>query len=335
MKIIIITVILLIFIPSIGWTAPECGKLDVLCVGLVTDVGQIDDKSFNQSAWEGVVLAARQLGAHTKYLETRDAKDYAANIGLFVRNHYDVIVTVGFALGEATTISAKKYPDILFIGIDQFQSAPIPNLAGLVFHEEQAGFLAGALAAMLSKTGIISAVLGTDLVPPIVRFQKGFEAGSHYMKKDIKVISSYHPGGLDMGFTDPEWGAASAKQAIDQGADVIFGAGGKTGNGCLIEVATHPGKYCIGVDTDQWETLPEARGCLVSSAVKMISASVFNLIKKAHEGKFPGGNDYGEVGLAPFHDFHDRLPQDIKEKLIQIQTRIQNGSIAISLPQNY
>ena len=328
----IAAIMMLILIPSISWAAHECGRLDVLCVGLVTDVGQIDDKSFNQSAWEGVNMAARQLGAYTKYIETRDAKDYTANIQLFVRNDYDVIVTVGFALGEATTMAAKKYPNIMFIGIDQFQVNPMPNLTGLVFHEEQGGFIAGALAAMLSKTGIIAAILGTDLVPPIVMFKKGFEAGARYIQKDIKVISSYHPGGLDMGFTDPEWGAASAKQAIDQGADVIFGAGGKTGNGCLIEVATHPGKYCIGVDTDQWETLPEARGCLVSSAVKMIRSSVFDLIQKANEGKFPGGNYFGKISLAPFHGFEHKILQSIKDKLIQIQSHIRDGSIIISIP---
>jgi len=323
--------LLLMFIPSICWAASECGQPDILCVGLVTDVGQIDDKSFNQSSWKGVTLAADKLGARVKYIETRDAKDYATNINLFIKNHYDVIVTVGFALGETTSIAAKQHPDTMFIGIDQIQVDPLKNLTGLVFHEEHGGYLAGALAAMLSRSGTVAAVFGTDLVPPIVKFKRGFEIGARHTNKDIKVITSFHPGGLDMGFTDPEWGAASAKQAIDQGADVIFGAGGKTGNGCLIEVAAHPGIYCIGVDTDQWQTLPEARGCLVSSAVKLIQVSVFDLIQKANDGTFPGGNYFGDIGLAPFHDFDDKVPGEIKNRLTEIQNQIKNGTISVSI----
>jgi len=247
-----------------------------------------------------------------------------------VRNGYDVIVTVGFGLGEASMQAAKAYPDVAFIGIDQFQPVSIPNLAGLVFREDRAGFLAGALAAMLSKSGTVAAVFGTDLVPPIVNFRKGYGAGARYVRKDIRVISTCHPGGLDVAFTDPEWGAATAKQAIDQGADVLFGAGGKTGNGCLVETASHAGKFCIGVDSDQWETLSEARACLVSSALKRIGPSVSGLIESAGRGTFPGGNYYGKVGLAPFHDFERVVTAEIRSKLSKIEKGLQDGSIAIS-----
>jgi basic membrane protein A len=302
-------------------------------VGLVTDVGQIDDKSFNQSAWEGVKEAkAKGVADKIDYIETTDAKDYATNIQLFADNGYDVIVTVGFALGQATDEMAQKYPNIKLIGVDQFQANPVPNVAGLIFHEDQAGFLAGALAAMLTKTNTIGAVLGTNLVPPVVAFKEGYEAGARYIKPDIKTISTYHPGGLDNAFTDPEWGAATAKQAMDQGADVIFGAGGKTGNGALIEVASvaKSGKevYCIGVDTDQWLTVPEAHPCLVSSAMKLITPGVFDLIKMAKDGKFPSGNYYGTTGLAPFHDFDSKIPQEVKDKLNEIRKGLLDGTIS-------
>ncbi len=305
----------------------DCKSAEVFCVGLVTDVGEIDDKSFNQSAWEGVQKAASELGAQVKYIETKDAKDYANNIALFADEGYDVIVTVGFALGQATAEAAQKYPDIKFIGVDQFQAETIPNLAGLIFPEDKAGFMAGALAAQLTKSGTIAAVLGTDLVPPVVAFKEGYEAGARYINPDINLISTYHPGGLDVAFVDPEWGAATAKQAIDQGADVVFGAGGKTGNGALIEVASHPGLYCIGVDTDQWETVPEAHPCLVSSAMKLITPGVFDLIGKAKNGAFPGGNYIGETGLAPFHDFDSKVPQEVKDKLAEIDKGLRDGSI--------
>jgi basic membrane protein A len=300
-------------------------------VGLVTDVGEIDDKSFNQSAWEGVQRAEEELGlAEIDYIETKDAKDYEANIRLFADEGFDVIVTVGFALGEATLAMADEYPDVNFIGVDQFQvpDAEKPNVAGLIFQEDKSGFLAGALAAMLNESGTIAGVYGTDLVPPVVAFKEGYEGGAAYIDPEIEVISTYHPGGLDVAFTDPEWGATTAKQAIDQGADVVFGAGGKTGNGAIIEAAAHEGVYCIGVDTDQWLTVPEAHPCLVSSAMKLITPGVLDLIKMAQEGSFPSGNYLGPVGLAPFHDFEDEISQDIKDRLEEIDAGLKDGSIS-------
>jgi basic membrane protein A len=174
----------------------------------------------------------------------------------------------------------------------------------------------------------VAAVLGTDLVPPVVAFKEGYEAGALYVNPDIEVISTYHPGGLDVAFTDPEWGATTAAQAIDQGADVIFGAGGKTGNGAIIEAASHEGVYCIGVDTDQWETVPEAHPCLISSAMKLIVPGVVELTRMAHDGAFPAGNYYGSAGLAPFHDFEDVIPDDVKAALEEIDAGLADGSIS-------
>ena len=313
----------------------DCASEDVFCVGLVTDVGEVDDKSFNQSAWEGVARAEEELGAQVDYIETSDAKDYGANIALFADAGYDVIVTVGFALGEATLEAAATYPDINFIGVDQFQawefddddSTNVPNVAGLIFNEDKAGFLAGALAGLLTETNTIAAVLGTDLIPPVVAFKEGYENGALYANPDVTSISTYHPGGLDVAFTDPEWGASTAAQAIGQGADVIFGAGGKTGNGALIEVAGNEGLFCIGVDSDQWETVPEAHSCLVSSAMKLITPGVFDLVSASQSGSFPAGNFVGDVGLAPFHDFDSVVSDEIKATLEEINAGLQDGSI--------
>ena len=311
-----------------GGGGDDCSSEDVLCVGLVTDVGEVDDKSFNQSSWEGVQKTEADLGAKIDYVETKDAKDYAANIALFAEQKYDIIVTVGFLMTEATIEAANQYPDINFIGVDQFQVEALPNLAGLIFSEDKSGFLAGALAAMMTNTDKIAAVLGTDLVPPVVAFKEGYEGGARYINPDIDIISTYHPGGVDVAFTDPEWGATTAKQALDQGADVIFGAGGKTGNGALEEVAGSPGKYCIGVDTDQWLTVPAAHPCLISSAMKLLTPGVFSLVELDTQGNFPGGNYVGPVGLAPFHDFEDKIPQEVKDTLAEIDAGLQDGSIS-------
>ena len=201
----------------------------------------------------------------------------------------------------------------------------------MVFAEDQSGFLAGALAAQLSKTGTIGAVLGTDLVPPVVAFKEGYELGAKYINPDVKLIATYHPGEISQAFVDPEWGAATAKQALDQGADVIFGAGGSTGNGALQEVAAAPGAgtdlFCIGVDTDQWETLPAAHPCLVSSAMKLITPSVVDLINSYAGGAMTSGNYFGGAGLAPFHDFESVIPQEVKDKLAEIDAALNDGSL--------
>jgi basic membrane protein A len=307
----------------------DCSDEAVLCVGLVTDVGEIDDKSFNQSAWEGAQQAAEDLGAaEVNYIETKDAKDYGANIALFADQGYDIIVTVGFAMGEATNEAAATYPDIDFIGVDQFQGDTIPNVTGLVFHEDQSGYLAGVLAASLSQSGTIASVLGSNLVPPVVAFNEGYKNGAMSVNPDIKIIDTFHPGGMDVAFTDPEWGATTGAQAISNGADVIFGAGGKTGNGALIESAGHDGVWCIGVDSDQWETVPEAHACLVSSAMKLITPGVVELATMSSKGEFAGGNFFGASGLAPFHDHEDAVSQEIKDLLDTTKAGLLDGSIS-------
>lgn len=307
----------------------ECSDEGVLCIGLVTDVGRVDDKSFNQSAWEGAQEAAEALGAaEVNYVETTNATDYGANIALFADQGYDIIVTVGFAMGEATIEAAGAYPDIDFIGVDQFLGEAPPNVTGLVFNEDKAGYLAGVLAASLSESGTIASVLGTDLVPPVVAFNEGYLNGARSINPDINIIATYHPGGLDVAFTDPEWGASTAAQAIAQGADVIFGAGGNTGNGALIEAAGNDGVWCIGVDSDQWETVPEAHNCLVSSAMKLITPGVVDLATMSANGEFPGGNYFGTTGLAPFHDHEAAISQELKDLLDTTAAGLIDGSIS-------
>ena len=198
--------------------AGDCSSADVFCVGLVTDVGKIDDKSFNQSAWEGVKQAEKDLSATVKYIETTDSKDYAKNIATFADAKYDVIVTVGFALGESTIAAAKQYPDIKFIGVDQSQSETVANLAGLIFDEDKAGYLAGVLAAAMSTSKKIGAVLGTDAVPAVWRFGEGYRAGALAQDPAVEVNVVYHNDvGFDKTFVDPEWGKTTTVSMIDKG----------------------------------------------------------------------------------------------------------------------
>jgi basic membrane protein A len=309
----------------------DCEQYDLseLQIGLVTDTNGIDDKSFNQSSWEGV-LAAEKCGAQVNYIETKNAEDYAENIAEFAENDYDIIVTMGFGMGTATTGAAALYPDVTFIGVDQFQTEAHPNVVGLIFHEDHAGYLAGVLAARLTQTNVIAAVLGTDQVPPVVAFKEGYEAGAKAINPDITIISIYHPGAIGQSFTDPRWGAATARQALDQNADVVFAAAGQTGDGALIAVANAvsedgPPPFCIGVDSDQWETVPEAHPCLVSSAVKLMDVGVADIITQVANGNVPAGNFYGEAALADFHDLADLVPDDVKAELESVRAGLPSG----------
>lgn len=324
---LVVLLVAAMLIPACGPSAPDCSKPETFCVGVVTDVGKIDDKSFNQSAWEGVKMAETELGAIVQYIETTDAKDYDKNIGTFGEAKYDVIVTVGFALGEATAAAAKQYPDTKFIGVDQFQAEVTPGLAGLNFPEDQAGFLVGALAAQMTKTGKIGGVFGTDAVPPVWRFGEGYRAGAMYINPDIEIFNVYHSDvGFDKTFTDPEWGAATAKSMIEKGADIIFGGGGKTGNGAVIG-AVEAGALGIGVDSDQYYTLPEAQKGLLSSAMKLITPGVFDLVKLAKDGAFPDGNYFGKAAYAPFHDLDGQVPAEVKAKMEEINAMLLDGSL--------
>ena len=318
-------------LPACAPAEADCSSADVFCVGLVTDVGKINDKSFNQSAWEGVQRAEKELGAKVQYIETSDAKDYAKNIATFGDEKYDVIVTVGFNLGEATDAAAATYPNTKFIGVDQFQAADVPGVAGLNFPEDQAGFLVGALASMMSQSHKIGAVCGTDAVPPVWRYGEGYKAGAAYADQqngtttDVQVV--YHSDvGFDKTFTDPEWGASTAKSMMDQGADAVFGCGGVTGNGA-ITAAAQAGAFAIGVDTDQYLTLPEAAPRMLSSAMKLITPGVFDLVKMAKDGSFPTGNYTGDAGYAPYHDLDSEVPADVKTQMETISKGLLDGSI--------
>ena len=318
----------------------DCAKEEVFCVGLVTDVGKINDKSFNQSAWEGVQKSqADGIADVVQFIETADAKDYAKNISTFGDAGYDVIVTVGFGLGEATFAAGKTYPNAKFIGVDQFQAWEYTddkaddsaNVTGLNFPEDNAGFLVGALAAMMSQSHVIGAVCGTDVVPPVWRFGEGYKAGAAYADgmngttTDVQVV--YHSDvGFDKTFTDPEWAATTANSMIDNGADVIFAGGGKTGNGAVV-AAAQKGIYAIGVDTDQYFTLPEAAPRILSSAMKLIVPGVAELIAAAKDGTIADGNFLGEAGYAPFHDLDGEVSAEIKAKMEEIAAGLLDGSI--------
>ncbi len=321
--------------------ATNCADPEVFCVGLVTSVGRLEDRSYNQAAWDGV-QQAKSAGKvdWAAPIETVDIRDYAANIQVFADAKYDVIVTVGADMADATLTAANAYPDVYFIGVDQDQSANqefTPNLVGLVFPEDQIGYLAGALAASLTQTGQIGAVLGSDASPAMLRYGQGFTNGAASINPDIVPKIIYHSDvGVNKSVDDPEWGAEQANTLVDEDVDIIFGAGGSTGSNALV-AAVMRGAYAIGSDTDEYYALPVAAPHLYTSVLKMIAPGVAELIAAARDAQaqtaaFPGGNYEGRVGLAPYHDLESSVPDELKVQMTQLTENLRSGDIQTGVP---
>ena len=305
--------------------ASSCSK--TWKVGLVTDVGKLSDKSFNYDSYQGVVKAQQDssLCVQGKAIESSTEDDYPKNIGLFVDQKYDVIVTVGFKLGDATIKAAKANPSIKFIMVDFADftdTTPPSNLLGLLFKEDQPGYLAGVLAGSLTKT---------NTVPPVVHYVEGFKNGAKSVNSGVKVLTIYQPESGAKDFNDPDWGKQQALTFFGQHADIVFGVGGNTGNGALV-AAKEQGKMCIGVDVDQYLSYPEVDSCLITSAEKHLDVAVKAAIADVVHGSFQSGiktfdikND--GIGLAPYHDWDSKIPADVKAKVTQAQSGLKNGTI--------
>ncbi len=315
-------------------TSSTCSK--TWHVGLVTDVGKLSDKSFNFDSYKGVqdAQADASLCVQGKAIESSTPDDYPKNIQQFLDQKYEMIIGVGFNLGDAVTAAAKANPSTQFVLVDAYDftdKTPPTNLIGLLFQEDQPGFLAGALAALVSKTGTIGVVAGLQTVPPVVRYVEGYAKGAEYAKPGTKVLKIYQPESGAKDFNDPDWGKQQGQTFISQGADVLFGAGGQTGNGALL-AAKDAGKFCVGVDVDQYVSYPDVDSCLITSAEKHLSLAVKQAVTDMVKGTSKGGissfniqND--GIGLAPYHDNASKIPADIQAKIADIQAKLKSGAI--------
>ena len=307
----------------------EMGPVESVC--LVTDVGRINDGTFNQFAYEGMVSAVEDFGLESTFIETQAQTDYDTNINSCVQEGFDVIVTVGFLIADATRAAAEANPGVYFIGVDQFFADHPANLVGIQYREDQGGFLAGALAAMMSQSGTIAGVYGID-IPPVVKFRNGFEQGAQYINPSIGLLGVY----ID-DFVAPDRGASAAEQFIGEGADVIFGAGGPTGSGG-IKRAAEEGIWVIGVDQDEYFTTFGTGSTpgveyLASSAVKRVDLGVYDMIDALvnEMDAWQGGGLYileaanNGITYAPAHDAN--VPQDVLDTLEVILQGLAAGTI--------
>ena len=308
-------------------------------VGLVTDVGKLSDKSFNFDSFNGVLDAQADstLCVKGKAIESSVESDYPKNIQTFLDASYDMIVTVGFKLGDATIKAAKANPNVKFAMVDFADFAELgkpahpANLVGLTFKEDQPGFLAGALAGLMTKTNVIGAVAGLVTIPPVVNYVKGYTNGAKYTNPAIKVLTIYQPESGAKDFNDPDWGKQQAVTFFGQNADIIFGVGGNTGNGGLV-AAKEKGKMCIGVDVDQYVSYPDVASCLITSAQKHLRQAVKTAITSMVKSTWQTGlvtfditND--GIGLAPYHDWDSKIPADVKAKIADITSKLKDGSL--------
>lgn len=300
-------------------------------MGVVLGTGGESDKSFNEYTLKGARAGADKAGLGFSYVSPAASSDYEKNIETQISEGADLVITVGFLMGDATAAMAKKYPDTRFViidyayppakdGTDPYQT-DLKNVTSLMFAEDQAGYLAGVLAACVSESGKVATVSGME-IPPVVRFVSGFQNGAKSFKPDIVTFNQYVAD-----FNDPATGKSIGQSFIGQGADVIFGVGGNTGNGGLL-AAKEAGKKGIGVDVDQYLSYPEVKDALISSAVKNIDTATTTAVQEFAAGTLKPGITLstiatGGVGLAPFHDWDSKIPQTCKDKVKAAEAAIK------------
>lgn len=312
---------------------------------MVSDSGGFDDKSFNQSGYEGMMRAKEELGIQTDKAESTSDADFEPNISNMVQGGCDIIIGVGFLMKDAILATAEANPDVKFALVDdtfasEGSDTTPPNSRGLVFNTAQASYLAGYAAAGMSQTGKVGTYLGMN-IPSTAVFADGFADGIAMYNQDndknVQLIGwdkGKQDGMIVGGFEDVSKGKQFTTQLIEQGADVIMPVAGQVANGTLQAAEEAPGTMVIWVDADGYETQPEYGNIILTSVLKEISNAVYDTIESVVEGTFTSGNYVGTlknggVGLAPWHDFEDKVPQELKSEIDQIRERIISGDISV------
>ncbi|MFN3171617.1 MAG: BMP family ABC transporter substrate-binding protein [Hyphomicrobiales bacterium] len=308
----------------------------------VTDTGGIDDNSFNQTAWQGVEDAQEQLGITARFLESQAETDYEANLNSFLDGDCDLIITVGFLLGEATQTAAEANPDQMFSIVDFAYDPTIPNVLGQVYATDQAAFLAGYLAAGMTVTGVVGTFGGIN-IPPVTIFMDGFAWGiDHYNATNETSVTllGWDPetrqGLFTNNFDSLDDGRAFAQNLYDEGADIVLPVAGPVGLGSAA-LANELGPdllKIIGVDADLYVTDAQNGHVYLTSVTKRMDATAFEVIEMAMRGDFEGGIllgtlDNGGVALAPFNDMDALVPQTLKTQLESLQSQIIAGDLTV------
>jgi basic membrane protein A len=303
---------------------PDCRRQDVFCAGLVTDTRGLNDFGLAQNTWAGLQHArANGTADHIAYIESVDRRDYEKNIAFFAEEGYDVIVTAGIGLQDATLHSADLYPALTFIGINQPVTAPPPNFIPVTFPEDQMGFLAGVMAAELTRFGTVGAVCEASGIDSMWRYCEGFRNGANYADKTVKVIVVYRDSGSRSKlFNDPDWGSETAAALIQQGVDVLFAAGGETAAGAL-RAANRLKVLAIGVERDQAAALGEEGSRVAASIMGGASSSVEEVMRKVKEGNPP----LTQIGPPQVIVSNEIIPNSLVVKVNEMISELKDGQI--------
>lgn len=291
-------------------------------VGFVTDVTALH-ADVDRDGWAGVQAAARFHPCLTPELvHSARPSDYRRSLQALVERRVDLIIAASFLLTDAVTSVARDNPRVHFVLVDPLvPPAELPNLAVLEFQVDQSGFLAGALAAMTSRTQVIAGVYGLD-VGPDHEYRQGFERGARYVNPAILVLGAYQAPSDGTPYGNPEWGATQARAFIGQGADVIFAAGGSTGQGALL-AAAQAGRACIAAENAD----TEAAGCLLASAVKHVDEAVLLVISRAAAGSWAGGpQSFGLAQDALGLSSLSAVPSATRQRLQTVADMLAAGS---------
>lgn len=333
-------------------TAPPAEpSADAVKTCLVTDLAGVDDQSFNASAWKGVqdAMAAGFATADSTFLESTDATDWQANVDQFINQGCQHIVTVGFALGEVTAINAAAHPEIIWTMIDNvltdenFAPLALPNVRELVYQTDEAAFAAGYLAAGMSKTGVLCTYGGANF-PTVSIFMDGFARGAEYYNEvkgtDVNVLGwniDTQDGSFTGSFTDMDLARGMAQSLFDEDCDMIIPVGGAINlpAGDII-LADGLDAAMIGVDADAYFAMEaKYQPVWITTVEKAIAPFIALAVQEQVEGTWTSGSFVGTlandgVGLAPFHDWDDRVPAELKAEVAQLLQDIKDGVIDAS-----
>nr|WP_307051652.1 BMP family ABC transporter substrate-binding protein [Arthrobacter oryzae] len=332
--------------PEAGSTATATASDYTGCI--VSDSGGFDDQSFNQSSYEGLKKAEKDLGIQVRQVESKTNNDYDPNLRAMVSAGCDLTVTVGYLLGDATKAQAEANPNSHFAIIDVGYEKPIANVKPIIYDTAQAAFMAGYLAAATSKTGTV-ATFGGIKIPAVTNFMDGYADGVKYYNekkgKDVKLLG-WDKAKQDGSFTDDfekqDKGKQLTQNFLDQGADIVMPVAGPVGKGAgaALKEAKAAGKdvKLIWVDSDGFLTAPEYKDIMLTSVMKQMGSAVETVVKEDKEGKFSNEPYVGTlanegVQLAPFHDLDSQVPAELKTELEQIKKDIVDGKLKVDSPK--
>lgn len=292
-------------------------------IGMVADLGGINDESFNQSAWEGLQQAEKDFGIEIKVIESKQASEYIPNMESLLDEDVDMVIGVGYTMKEDIQKQAENYPDKQFVLIDETYDTIPENVTPILFRENEAAYLTGLIAGKMTKTNNVGFIGGIQ-TPVVSRFEYGYKAGVKEANDKTNVNVQY--AGT---FSDAAKGKSIANQMYGNGSDIILSAAGGTGLGA-IESAKEQNKYAIGVDRDQSDLAPEN---VLTSALKKVNVGVYDTVKEFVEGKLKGGQEkvYGlkEDGVGIPETTKNLVPQDIIDYVNEMIEKIKNDEIKV------